>query len=86
MLQINEKEEPFKEGLTPADFAPTVKPDADLFIVNGFPVSPNTPLCDGDVCCFIKKGDIPSHEEMECLLTARHTPGVHKIAKIRWLA
>ncbi len=81
MLQINEKEIPFSEGLTPADFAQTVKPDADLFIVNGYPVSSDTPLRDGDVCCCIKKGEIPSHEEMECLLTARHTPGVHKIAK-----
>lgn len=63
------------------DLVPAIKPGADLLIVNGFPVSPEAVLADGDVCCLIKRGEVPSPEEMESLLMARHTPGVHALVK-----
>jgi sulfur carrier protein ThiS adenylyltransferase len=81
MLKINEQTLEFKTNSRIKDLADTVKPEADLFIVNGFPVEPDTVLADGDICCIIKRGETPSAEEMECLLMARHTPGVHEIAQ-----
>jgi len=81
MLQVNERHIAYEEGLRPLDLAARFKPDADLFIVNGYPVAPDTPLRDDDTLCLIKKGEVPSKEEMECLLVARHTPGVHQAAR-----
>ena len=81
MIQVNEREIAFQEGVRPIDLASTFKPDADLFIVNGYPVAADTVLQDNDTCCLIKKGEVPSQDEMECLLVARHTPGVHQAAR-----
>ena len=81
MLRVNEHEVPFQQGLRPVDLAAEFKPEADLFIVNGYPVRPETLLQDGDTCCLIQKGEQPSPAEMEHLLVARHTPGVHEKVK-----
>ena len=81
MLKVNEQTVPFQEGLKIRDLADTFKKEADIFIVNGFPVAPDTPVTDGDTICLIKRGEIPSAEEMESLLVARHTPGVHEVVK-----
>jgi len=81
MIKVNEQSVPYREGLRLKDLADTYKPGADLFIVNGFPVSPETVLADNDTCCLIKRGEIPTAEEMESQLVARHTPGVHDIVK-----
>lgn len=78
MLRVNEHEVPFKQGLRPVDLAAQFKPEADLFIINGYPVRPDILLQDGDICCLIQKGEKPSPAEMEHLLVARHTPGVHE--------
>jgi len=78
MLKANEEQIEFSDGLRLRDLAEKVKPEADIFIVNGYPAAPETLLKDGDTCCLIKKGEIPSFDEMECLLMARHTPGVHE--------
>lgn len=81
MLKINEQEIPYRDGILLKDLIEAHKPGADLFIVNGYPASPDTVLADGDTCCLIKRGEIPSAEEMESLLVARHTPGVHEVVK-----
>lgn len=81
MLKVNEEQVKFRKGLRIIDLAASMKPEADLFIVNGYPAAPETLLKDGDVCCLIKKGEVPSSDEMECLLMARHTPGVHEKVK-----
>jgi sulfur carrier protein ThiS adenylyltransferase len=81
MLKVNEQTIQFKENTRIGDLTDSIKPDADLFIVNGYPVAPDTILADGDICCIIRRGEIPSAEEMECLLMARHTPGVHEISQ-----
>jgi sulfur carrier protein ThiS adenylyltransferase len=81
MLKVNEKTVPYKDGIRLKDLADTHKPGADLFIVNGFPVGPDTVLADGDSCCLIRRGEMPTAEEMESLLAARHTPGVHEIVQ-----
>ena len=81
MLKLNEQEIPYQEGIKVKDLADAYKPNADLFIVNGYPVSPETVLNDGDICCLIKRGENPTAEEMESLLVARHTPGVHEVVR-----
>jgi sulfur carrier protein ThiS adenylyltransferase len=81
MLLVNEEPHLFKEGLTVGELADQVKPAADLLIVNGFPVPPDTVLLDGDSCWLIRRGERPSAAEMERLLYARHTPGVHDLVK-----
>ncbi len=57
------------------------KPNADVIIYNGFPISSDHSLQEGDAIIFIRKGEIPSHEEFECLMMARHTPGIHQKIK-----
>jgi sulfur carrier protein ThiS adenylyltransferase len=57
------------------------KPNADVLIYNGFPLSSDHSLQQGDEIVFIRKGETPSPEEFECLLMARHTPGVHQKVK-----
>lgn len=81
MIRINEKKVNPPAGTRIGDMAGTFKPGADLFIVNGFPVPADTLLKDGDVCCVIAKGETPCADEMESLLIARHTPGVHEKIK-----
>ncbi len=81
MIHVNEVPRQFKPGLKISDLAGEIKPDADLFIVNGHPVSPSLVLEDGDSCWLIRKGEKPSAEELERLLYARHTPGVHEKVK-----
>ena len=81
MLKLNEQAIPYQEGIKVKDLADAYKPSADLFIVNGYPVSPETVLNDGDICCLIKRGENPTAEEMESLLVARHTPGVHEVVR-----
>ncbi len=81
MLQVNERRVDYQEGMCVADLAMICKPGADLFIVNGYPVPANTSLNDGDICCLIKRGELPSVEEMQYLLVARHSPGVHEKVK-----
>ena len=81
MLKINEQTVPYREGTRVRDLVAGYKPGADLFIVNGYPVSQHTLLADGDICCLIRRGETPTAEEMESLLVARHTPGVHEAVK-----
>ena len=54
------------------------RPDADILIVNGFPAEPGQELAEGDRVVLIRRGDPPTAEEFDALLTARHTPGVHE--------
>ncbi len=53
------------------------QPAADLLILNGFPAAADCPLKDGDQVVMIQKGAIPPPEQLEALMMARHTPGVH---------
>lgn len=57
------------------------KPDADLTILNGFPVARDVALANGDEVILIRRGEIPAPEELEGLLVARHGPGVHEQLK-----
>ena len=81
MILINEKEFPFSPDLTIAKLAAIHKPAADIFILNGFPVSSDTTLNDGDSCSLIQKGIVPLPSEMDALLSSRHTPGIQNIIR-----
>jgi len=78
MILVNEQEFPFENQLKIGELAATHKPGADIFILNGFPVPTHTPVKDGDSCTLIQKGVIPTPDEMDALLSARHTPGIQK--------
>lgn len=81
MLKINEQTIPYQEGIRVVDLVKAHKPGADIFIVNGYPVSADTVLADNDICCLIRRGATPTATEMESLLVARHTPGVHELVR-----
>lgn len=78
MLTVNEQPLPFQPGIRVNDLVQAVKPDADLFVVNGFPAPRDQALHDGDRCWLIRRGEVPAAEELHRLLYARHTPGVHE--------
>ncbi len=80
-VRINERSLSFPEGTTLLDALKENKPDADVLVVNGFPQDPAYVLQKGDQIAVIKKGEIPTSEDMEALLVARHTPGVHDCIK-----
>ncbi|MCD6582772.1 MAG: sulfur carrier protein ThiS adenylyltransferase ThiF [Desulfuromusa sp.] len=57
------------------------KVGADLLIVNGYPANTDQVLNDGDHVIMIQRGKQPSAAELESLMMARHTPGVHEKIK-----
>lgn len=83
MPEIKLNEQPFKTegGATLFALRDAVKPDADILILNGAAMAVDAPLSDGDEVCLIQRGEVPSEEELEALMTARHTPGVHEKVK-----
>jgi len=80
-IKVNEKEVSVPPKTTLHQLKERFKPDADVIIYNGFPLTSDHPLKGGDEIAFIQKGELPSSEEFECLLMARHTPGVHQKIK-----
>jgi sulfur carrier protein ThiS adenylyltransferase len=76
-IRLNEKLIAIPEGTTLAELAESRKPGADVLILNGFPAPGTSPLADGDTVFLITRGEQPDAEELESLLAARHTPGVH---------
>lgn len=76
-ISLNEKPHTIDSGLTLADIAARHKPGADVLILNGFPAPPETELKEGDSAFLIRRGEMPAEEELEALMAARHTPGVH---------
>ncbi|MDH5299587.1 MAG: sulfur carrier protein ThiS adenylyltransferase ThiF, partial [Desulfobulbaceae bacterium] len=81
MLWVNERSVPFRAGMRLLDLVDAVKPDADILVVNGFPMPAETVLADGDQCWLIRRGEVPSADQFDFLLHARHTPGVHHRVK-----
>lgn len=52
-----------------------------IAILNGFQTQKDMILHDGDTVSIIKKGVMPSHDELESMMAARHTPEVHERVK-----
>lgn len=76
-ILVNEKGRTVPDGLTLGELRDRIKPGADVLVVNGFPCASDTSLKEGDVVSLIRKGEIPDADELEALMVARHTPGVH---------
>jgi sulfur carrier protein ThiS adenylyltransferase len=80
-IKVNEKEVSVSLHATLFQLQTEFKPSANVIIYNGFPVSSDRSLKEGDEIIFIEKGKIPTPEEFECLMMARHTPGIHQKIK-----
>lgn len=80
-VRINERDVELPEGATLDDALRAAKPEADVWICNGFPATRDARLGPGDEVVLIRRGELPGPEELEGLLAARHTPGVHRRVK-----
>lgn len=80
-IKVNEQHCFVNDHETAGTVKKQFKDNADLIIVNGYPASEKTVLNDGDQVVLIQRGEMPSEAELETLLTARHTPGVHQVIK-----
>jgi sulfur carrier protein ThiS adenylyltransferase len=78
---INELGQVVPTASTAGSLRERFKPEADLLIVNGFPAEPGQTLLEGDRLVLIHRGEAPGASELDALLTARHTPGVHERVK-----
>ncbi len=78
---INEQIQSVPENMSVRKLRDEKKPGADLIIVNGYPCAGEYVLKEGDSVALIKKGEIPRSEELEALMIARHSPGVHERMK-----
>jgi len=81
-IYLNEKKTSIASGVRVADLVKRHKPGADVCVLNGFPCLLEQPLAEGDKLVLIERGEVPTMAELEHLLAARHTPGVH--AKLKW--
>jgi len=52
-----------------------------ITILNGFQTCEDVPLNENDEIYIIEKGVLPSEDELEAMISARHTPGVYKLLK-----
>ncbi len=80
-ITVNEQSYSFAEQVTAGEVRDRLKADADLLIVNGFPVQADARLQEGDLLVLIRRGEVPDNHELDALLTARHTPGVHQVVR-----
>lgn len=80
-IKVNETPRKVPSNLRLMDLKAEVRPDADVLIYNGFPVTENIQLREGDSVVLFKKAASPSERELEVLMMARHTPGVHERVK-----
>jgi len=80
-IRVNERVREMDPGAMLFALRDAVKPDADIVILNGAAMGADVPLTDGDEICLIRRGEIPSADELEALMVARHSPGVHARVK-----
>lgn len=80
-ITINDKIVELTNSHTAKTIKEMFKNNADLVIINGFPVSLDEKVNNGDNIVLIKKGERPSFDEFESMMMARHTPEIHKKLK-----
>jgi len=80
-ILLNEKIISVSEGSTAFSIKRSFKNDADIVIHNGFIIKEDVLLKAKDRLTLIKRGEMPSEDELEALMLARHTPGVHEKIK-----
>lgn len=52
-----------------------------VMILNGFQVNEDFPIKENDEIHIIEKGVFPPEKQLEAMMSARHTPKVHKVLK-----
>jgi sulfur carrier protein ThiS adenylyltransferase len=79
LLQITLAERPLRVscGTTLFGLRAAQKPEADVVVLNGAPALEDVMLREGDAVVLIRRGEVPGEDELEALMAARHTPGVH---------
>lgn len=76
-ILFNERPVVLDDGpLTVAEAVARLRPDADVLVLNGHPARPDAPLTDGDALVAFRRGAVPDPDELDALLSARHSPGV----------
>ena len=75
-IYLNEKHIKAEKGAKVAELVKQHKPGAEVCVLNGFPCLMEHTVEEGDRLVLIKKGEVPSKNELEHLLSARHTPGI----------
>ncbi len=80
-IYINERPAEVAEGLMLYALRDQLKPGADVLVVNGAPARTDVALHEGDEVVLIQRGEKPQEDELEALMAARHTPGVHRAIK-----
>ncbi|MEA3466275.1 MAG: sulfur carrier protein ThiS adenylyltransferase ThiF [Thermodesulfobacteriota bacterium] len=80
-IVVNENPRQINNALTLFQLRDALKPNADIIICNGTPISSDHPLQPGDHVTLIQYGEQPDCDELEALLIARHTPEVHAALK-----
>jgi sulfur carrier protein ThiS adenylyltransferase len=78
---LNERPEDVPDGTRLFAVRDRFKANADIVILNGAVMRQDAPLANGDRVVLIRRGEQPPADEMEALLVARHTPGVHARVK-----
>lgn len=76
-VKVNEENRSVEKDITVSEVRDRFKPDADVLVINGFPAAPDTVLKAEDGVVLIRRGETPGADELEALMVARHTPGVH---------
>jgi sulfur carrier protein ThiS adenylyltransferase len=77
-IKLNERGIEVESDLSLYRLRDQEKPDADVLICNGAALAEDVVLAEGDCVTLIKRGEMPPAEELEALMVARHTPGVHE--------
>jgi len=84
-IRLNEKDVEVDKDISIFELKKRYKPKANLLIYNGGVISQlqakSIKPQSGDSVVFIRIGEVPSRKELESLMVARHTPGVHKKVK-----
>ncbi len=80
-IYLNECPVDAEEGETLHALRDRVKPGADVLVYNGAAVADDVALAEGDRVALIRRGETPPADELEALMVARHTPGVHERVK-----
>ena len=76
-IGLNEQVVEVPERSTLMEVRGLFRPLADVWILNGAMVVEDIPLSEGDEVMLIERGVVPPREELESVMAARHTPGVH---------
>ena len=80
-ITLSETPLDISEGTTLYGLRDKHNPGADVVVLNGAPMKIDAPLKNGDAVVFISRGHIPNRDQLESLMAARHTPGVHQKIK-----